>query len=379
MKKISLLGASGSIGKQSIDVIKNNLDKFELKAFSVGNNIDYANEILKDIKTVELVCVKNKEDVLKVDFDNVVYGDLGLVDIAKYDSDVLITAVVGSVGLLPTIEAIKTKKDIALANKETLVMAGDIIMPLIKEYGVNLLPVDSEHSAIFQCLNGENQKEINKLIITASGGSFRDKSLKDLESVTKKDALNHPNWDMGSKITIDSATMFNKGLEVIEAHHLFNVDYDNIDVLIHKESIIHSMVEFKDFSTIAQLSLPDMRLPIQYALTYPNRLEIKNYKSLNLKEISSLSFKEVDLIRFEALKLSFLAGKKGNTYPTVLNAANEKAVELFLNDKIKFLEIIEIVKKQLEKHKEIINPSLEDLLKVDKEIRKNINEEYKCQ
>ncbi len=379
MKKISLIGASGSIGKQSIDVIKNNPNDFKLVAFSVGKNIDYANEILSMFDTVKLVCVQNKEDVKKVKFDNVVYSNDGLVDVALEDSDILITAVVGSIGLMPTIKAIKAKKDIALANKETLVMAGDIIMPLVKEYGVNIFPVDSEHSAIFQCLNGESNKQINKLIITASGGSFRDKTLKELEGVTKKDALNHPNWSMGAKITIDSATMFNKGLEVIEAHHLFNVDYDNIDVLIHKQSIVHSMVEFKDFSTMAQLSLPDMRLPIQYALTYPNRLEINNYKSLDLSDIKNLSFDRVDLVRFEALALAYDAGKKGNTYPTVLNAANEKAVELFLNDKIEFLDIVKIVKKCLLDHKEIKNPTLDDLLKVDKIIRKEIDKEYLCQ
>ncbi len=379
MKKISLIGASGSIGKQSIDVIKNNPEDFKLVAFSVGKNIDYANEILSMFDSIKIVCVQNKEDVSKINFDNVVYGNEGLVDIALEDSDVLITAVVGSIGLIPTIKAIETKKDIALANKETLVMAGDIIMPLIKEHDVNIFPVDSEHSAIFQCLNGENPKEINKLIITASGGSFRDKTLKDLEGVSKDDALNHPNWSMGAKITIDSATMFNKGLEVIEAHHLFDIDYENIDVLIHKESIVHSMVEFNDFSTMAQLSLPDMRLPIQYALTYPNRLEINNYKSLDLADIGKLSFDKVDFIRFEALALAYEAGKKGHTYPTVLNAANEKAVELFLNDKIEFLDIIKIVKKYLLNHKVVNNPTLEDLLKVDRDIRNEINKEYECQ
>ncbi len=379
MKKISLIGASGSIGKQSIDVIKNNPNDFELVAFSVGKNIDYANEILSMFDSIKIVCVQNKEDVDKINFDKVVYGNKGLIDIALEESDVLITAVVGSVGLIPTIKAIETKKDIALANKETLVMAGDIIMPLIKEHGVNIFPVDSEHSAIFQCLNGENHKEINKLIITASGGSFRDKTLKELEGVSKEDALNHPNWSMGAKITIDSATMFNKGLEVIEAHHLFDIDYKDIDVLIHKESIVHSMVEFNDFSTMAQLSLPDMRLPIQYALTYPNRLKINNYKSLDLATIANLSFNKVDFNRFEALKLAYEAGKKGNTYPTVLNAANEKAVELFLNDKIEFLDIIKIVKKSLDEHKEIKNPTLEDLLSVDEIIRKEIDKEYECQ
>ncbi len=380
MKKVAIIGASGSIGKQSIDVLKHYKDEFELVAFSVGKNIDYANEILKEFNTVNLVCVQNEEDVDKVNFDNVVFGLEGLVKVSTIEqSDVLITAVVGSVGLLPTIEAIKSKKDIALANKETLVMAGHIIMPLIKEYGVNLLPVDSEHSAIFQSLNGENSKEINKIIITASGGSFRDKTLKELENVSKKEALNHPNWSMGEKITIDSATMVNKGLEVIEAHHLFGVDYKDIEVLIHKQSIIHSMVEFEDYSVIAQLGTPDMRLPIQYALTYPSRKKIIGTNRLSLSEVATLDFKEPDYVRYEGLKLAYDAGKLGDSYPTVYNCANEMAVQLFLKEKISFLQITQIVRNALDNHKVIKNPTLKEILTLDKEIKEQITKEYECQ
>ncbi len=376
MKKIALLGATGSIGEQTIDVIKNNPEDFKLVAISVGKNIKRLNEILKQFDTIEIVCVQNKEDVSKVDFPKVVYGQDGLNEIALADVDILLTAVVGSVGLVPTINAIKNKTNIALANKETLVTAGHIIMPLVKEYGVNLYPVDSEHSAIFQCLNGENPKEVNKLILTASGGSFRDKTLQELKNVTKKEALAHPNWSMGNKITIDSATLVNKGLEVIEAHWLFNIDYDDIEVVIHKQSIIHSMVEFIDYSVIAQLSIPDMRLPIQYALTYPQRKEIVGFNRLNFKDIKNLEFQEVDFERFEGLKLAYEVGKKGNSYPTVYNAANEAAVDLFLNDKIKFYEITNIIKEEIKNHKEVIKPTLEQILNIDQEIKKRLKEEY---
>ncbi len=375
MKKIAILGASGSIGTQTIDVITNNPDKFELVSASVGSNIDYLNNLIATFPTLKCISVQNQVDLAKINnFDGEVgHGIDGMTKVATYnEADIVITAVVGSVGLLPTIEAIKAKKNIGLANKETLVTAGHLIMPLIKEYGVDMYPVDSEHSAIFQCLNGENDKELHKLIITASGGSFRDKSRDELANVSVADALNHPNWSMGAKITIDSATMFNKGLEIIEAHHLFNVDYDDIEVLIHKQSIIHSMVEFNDYSVMAQLGTPDMRLPIQYAITYPERLEIKNSERLDLAKIAQLDFKTVDFTRYPAVKLAYDAGRVGGSLPTVLNAANEVAVDLFLNEKIDFLTIEEIVKEAMENHQVIENPDVETILKVDKLVRQEI-------
>lgn len=379
MKKIAILGASGSIGTQTIDVIKNNPDKFELVSASVGSNIDYLNNLIATFPTLKAISVQNEADLVKVSsFDGELsYGIDGMSNVATIkEADIVITAVVGSVGLLPTIAAIKAGKNIGLANKETLVTAGHIIMPLIEEYDVKMYPVDSEHSAIFQCLNGENEKEINKLIITASGGSFRDKERSELEDVTVADALNHPNWSMGAKITIDSATMFNKGLEVIEAHHLFGIDYEDIEVLIHKQSIIHSMVEFDDYSVMAQLGTPDMRLPIQYAITYPERLEIKNSERLNLAKISQLDFKDVDYDRYPAVKLAYEAGKTGGSLPTVLNAANEVAVALFLAEKIKFLEIEQIVSEAMANHELIKNPSVEEILAVDQQVRKVIMDRY---
>ncbi len=379
MKKIAILGASGSIGTQTIDVIKNNPDKFELVSASVGSNIDYLNNLIATFPTLKAISVQNEADLGKVNEFNgeLSYGIDGMSNVATIkEADVVITAVVGSVGLLPTIAAIKAKKNIGLANKETLVTAGHIIMPLIKEYDVKLYPVDSEHSAIFQCLNGENSQEINKLIITASGGSFRDQSRDELKNVSVADALNHPNWSMGAKITIDSATMFNKGLEVIEAHHLFGIDYEDIEVLIHKQSIIHSMVEFADFSVMAQLGTPDMRLPIQYAITYPERLEIKNSKRLSLAKISQLDFKDVDYARYPAVRLAYMAGKAGGSMPTVLNAANEVAVALFLAEKIKFLEIETIVSEAMKNHILIENPTVEQILDVDQNVRKIIQARY---
>ena len=294
MKNISILGATGSIGIQSLDVIKNNPHKFKLNSISIGENITKLREILKHFSP-ELVCLKNKDDFerMHTEYPNIkfTYGNEGLLEIATFNkSDTIINSLVGNIGLLPTIYAIESHKNIALANKETLVTAGHIINKKIKQYNVELIPLDSEHSAIFQCLNGKTHEDIKNIILTASGGSFRDKTREELKNVTIEDALKHPNWSMGAKITIDSATMANKGLEIIEAHFLFNVDYQNIKVILHRESIIHSMVEFNDSSIIAQLGTPDMRVPIQYALTYPDRIQNKNFKPLNFEEISSLNF-----------------------------------------------------------------------------------------
>lgn len=379
MKKIAILGASGSIGKQTIDIIANNPDKFELVSASVGSNIDYLNNLITTFPTLKCVSVQKETDLTKVKIFNgeIGFGIKGMTQVATHEQvDIVITAVVGSVGLIPTVEAIKMKKNIGLANKETLVTAGHLIMPLVKEHGVNLYPVDSEHSAIFQCLNGEKQNRVNKLIITASGGSFRDKSREELAQVSVEDALNHPNWSMGAKITIDSATMFNKGLEIIEAHHLFDIDYDDIEVLIHKQSIIHSMVEYEDYSVMAQLGTPDMRLPIQYALTYPERMKIQNSERLNLAKIGKLDFKQVDFKRYPAVELAYKAGKVGGSLPTVLNAANEVAVDLFLREKISFLEIETIVKEAMDNHCVIDNPSIETILDLDQTLRKDIYGRY---
>lgn len=374
MKKISLLGATGSIGIQTLSVIEAHPEEFELVAMSFGSNSKSATEIIKKFNP-RFVAVKDKEtyETLKNEFMGSVtfgYGQEALIEAAIYDGvDCLVNAVVGSVGLVPTLKAIENKITIALANKETLVTAGHLVMEHAKKYDVDILPVDSEHSAIFQCLQGENMKSIERLIVTASGGSFRDKSREQLTDVTVEQALNHPNWSMGSKITIDSATMMNKGLEVIEAHWLFNIPYEKIDVLLHKESIIHSLVEFHDRSIIAQLGTPDMRVPIQYALTYPNRLPLHDAKRLELWELGALHFEKADFNRYKCLQYAYDSGKIGGTMPTVLNAANEEAVAAFLQGKIKFLQIEELIEKAIDKHESITHPALELIQEVDQQTR----------
>lgn len=369
MKKITVLGVTGSIGMQTVDVVKNHPDKFKIVAMSAGYNIEKVEEILKIID-VKYICVVNEEDAdyLRAKYPNkyIYHGTHGLVKIAVLNEvDIVLNAIVGFAGLVPTIEAIKAKKDIALANKETLVVAGHIITKLVKEYDVALLPVDSEHSAIFQSLNGENKKQIKKIILTASGGSFRNKTREELMGVSVAEALNHPNWSMGAKITIDSATLFNKGLEVIEAKWLFDVSYDQIEVLIHPESIIHSMVEFIDTSIIGQLGNPDMRLPIQYALTYPQRDILFGGESLDLAKVATLTFKKPDFKRFKALALAYQAGRDGGSKPCVLNGANEQANELFRRGKIEFLQIEELVEKALNSHRFIKDPTLQQLIEID--------------
>ncbi|MEZ7790759.1 1-deoxy-D-xylulose-5-phosphate reductoisomerase [Niallia circulans] len=377
MKYISLLGATGSIGMQTLDVIKSHSDRFELVAFSSGKNIELTKKIIQEFRPL-LVSVAEKKDYeqLKQIFPDIhfSYGMDGLIEVAVFDkADILVNAVIGSVGLHPTLQAIEAGKVIAIANKETLVTAGHIVMDAAAKYNVPVLPVDSEHSAIFQCLQGENPKNIERLIITASGGSFRDLSRKELEQVTVDDALNHPNWSMGAKITIDSATMMNKGLEVIEAHWLFGLPYEKIDVSLHKESIIHSMVEFHDSSVIAQLGTPDMRIPIQYALSFPERLPAANGKRLDLAAMGKLHFQHMDLERFRCLHLAFEAGKAGGTLPTVLNAANEVAVQKFLKQEISFLQIEDLIEKALNSHQNILNPSLEVIQEIDLETRKRVS------
>ncbi len=369
MKYISLLGATGSIGQQTIDVVRNHPEQFKIVALSAGRNIPLVRTYINEFKP-ELVSVQTKEDceTLKSEYQHVtfMYGDEGLIDVAVYDkANILVNAVMGSVGLYPTLQAIEAKKDIAIANKETLVTAGHLVIAAAKKAGVQLLPVDSEHSAIFQALQGEQEKNIERLIITASGGSFRDRTREQLEGVTVEEALHHPNWSMGAKITIDSASMMNKGLEVIEAHWLFNLPYDKIDVVLHRESVIHSMVEFHDSSVMAQLGTPDMRVPIQYALTYPDRLPLIGKKRLNLVEIGKLHFEEMDFNRYPCLQYAYEAGKIGGTMPTVLNAANEAAVANFLEGRISFLEIESLIEEALNRHQVIANPDLTTIREVD--------------
>lgn len=369
MKKITVLGVTGSIGTQTVDVVRHHRDEFEIVAMSAGRNIGKLEELIS-ILHVQHICVQNKEDkeYLERKYKNIqfYYGQDGLVTIATLNQvDIVLNAIVGFAGLVPTIEAIKAKKDIALANKETLVVAGHIIIPLVKEYGVALLPVDSEHSAIFQSMNGENHGDISKIILTASGGSFRDKTREQLKNVTVDQALKHPNWSMGAKITIDSATLFNKGLEVMEAKWLFDVNYDQIEVLIHPESIIHSMVEYQDTAVIAQLGTPDMRLPIQYALTYPKRMPLIGGNRLSLADIGQLTFYTPDFQRFHALALAYEAGRKGGSMPCVLNGANEQANALFLKKKIQFLDIERLVEETMRAHQWVEQPTLDQLLEID--------------
>lgn len=374
MKKISLLGATGSIGTQTLDVIRLHPDHFSLTAMSIGKNIKLGLEIIHEFKP-KVVSVIHKEDREKLLSElsgnvKVVYGEEGLIEVAvQEESDILVNAVMGSVGLPSTLSAIEAGKTIALANKETLVTAGHLVMEKASKHGVDILPVDSEHSAIFQSLQGQDASKLSRLILTASGGSFRDKTREDLKDVTVESALNHPNWSMGAKITIDSATMMNKGLEVIEAHWLFDVPYEKIDVVLHKESIIHSMVEFEDTSVIAQLGTPDMKVPIQYALTHPKRLELSTGKRLNLWEIGHLHFDKVDYERFRSLAFAFEAGKIGGTMPAVLNAANEVAVDAFLNGAIPFLKIEELIEKAMSRHIVTSSPDLSAIFEVDRETR----------
>src|SRR3954469_14548762 len=373
MKYISLLGATGSIGKQTVDIIMENKEKFTLVAMSVGKNIQFARKIMVELSP-ELVSTKEKHDaeMLRAEFPHITftYGDNGITEVAVYDkANVVVNGVMGSVGLQPTLNAIEAKKTIAIANKETLVTAGHLVMDAAKRQGVAILPVDSEHSAIYQALQGENEKNIERIILTASGGSFRERTRDELQNVSVEEALNHPNWSMGAKITIDSASMMNKGLEVIEAHWLFDLPYEKIDVLLHKESVIHSMVEFHDSSVMAQLGSPDMRIPIQYALTYPDRVSLPSAKKLDLAQIGKLHFQKMDLNRFRCLKYAYEAGKAGGSYPTVLNAANEAAVAAFLSGQIKFLQIEDLVEESLNRHERIENPSLAEIEEIDKKTR----------
>lgn len=380
MKKIVVLGSTGSIGTQTLDVVRKNSD-MEVVALAAGSNIKLLEEQIREFRP-RMVCVfdekKAKElRILVSDCDvKITSGMEGLIECSVTpEADVVLTAIVGMIGIQPTIAAIKAKKDIALANKETLVTAGHIIMPLAGEYNVKILPVDSEHSAIFQALNGENYNRISRILLTASGGPFRGMTTKQLEKVGLEDALKHPNWSMGRKITIDSATMVNKGLEVIEAKWLFGVKFNQIEVVVQPKSIIHSMVEFVDGGVIAQLGTPDMKLPIQYALTYPDRRELRGER-LDFTTLSSISFEAPDLDTFRGLSLAYEVGKMGGSMPTVFNAANERAVAKFLNREISFLEIYEIIEDAIQWHRKVDNPSVDAILDIEAQTYERIESRF---
>ncbi|MGE6227183.1 1-deoxy-D-xylulose-5-phosphate reductoisomerase [Paenibacillus chitinolyticus] len=369
-KRIAILGSTGSIGTQTLDVIAHHPDQFTVEALAGGRNVELLAEQIRRFKP-KLASVATREladrlSALIPAGTRVLFGEEGLLETAAgTDADFVVTAVVGNQGLEPTIAAIEAGKTIGLANKEPLVSAGHLVTEAANRKGVRLLPIDSEHSAIFQCLNGERREEIRKITITASGGSFRDRTREELEGVTVEQALNHPNWSMGAKITIDSATMVNKGLEVIEAHWLFGLPYDQIGVILHPESIIHSYVEFNDSSIIAQLGNPDMRVPIQYALSYPNRLH-SPAKSLDLAEIAALNFRPMDFDRFPCLRMAYESGRTGGTAPTVFNAANEQAVAKFLQGEIPFLRIETIIEECLQRHSVMSSPQIGDILEADR-------------
>lgn len=380
MIKIAILGSTGSIGTQTLDIVRKNKD-LEVVGIAAGSNIAMLEEQIRefhpklaavgDEKKAEELSVRVKDTNCKV-----VGGMDGLLELAAMEeSQILVTAIVGMIGIRPTIEGIKAGKDIALANKETLVTAGHLIMPLAKEYGAKILPVDSEHSAIFQALNGEEHKSIDKLLITASGGPFRGRKTKDLEHIQVEDALKHPNWAMGQKITIDSATLVNKGLEVMEAKWLFGVDLNQIQVVVQPQSVIHSMVQFTDGSIIAQLGTPDMRLPIQYAL-YGGTRKYLDGERLDFAKLGSITFENPDMETFKGLPLAMEAAKVGGSMPTVFNAANEKAVALFLQRKIRFLDIYTIIEDAMERHEVVSNPTVEEILRIEQEIYERIESRW---
>lgn len=381
MKRIVVLGSTGSIGTNALEVIRNANDKFKVTALSGHRNYKLLLEQIREF-TPECVAVGTEEGYkeIKAEFPNIkiFLGDEGLKELAMLkDYDILLTAVSGAVGIEATIEGIKNSKRIALANKETMVAAGSYINHLLAEYPKSeIIPVDSEHSAIFQSLLGGKKKEVEKIIITASGGTFRGKKKEELENVKVEDALKHPNWSMGKKITIDSSSLVNKGLEVIEAHELFGVDYDHIDVLVHPQSVIHSMVQFKDKAVIAQLGAPDMKLPIQYAFTYPKREANPVFETLDFMKMSTLTFEKVDNETFRGVELAYRAGRTGKSMPAVFNAANEVAVELFMKGKIRFLTIYEIIEGAMNRHEPVEINSIEIVKTVDRETRNWVYTKY---
>lgn len=371
-RRISILGSTGSIGTQALEVIDKLQDKFEIIALSAGSNSELLERQAKKYNP-KYVCLANCTDKISIDGVKVLYGESGLNEICSdKDNDIILVAVSGKIGLKPTLTAIENGIDIALANKETLVMAGDIVMSKAKSAGVNIIPVDSEHCAIHQCIKDINQ--VDKLIITASGGPFLRKTIEDMINATVEQALAHPRWNMGKKITIDSATLVNKGLEVIEAHHLFNMDYDDIEVVVHPQSIIHSAIEYRDGSVIAQLGLPSMHIPIQYAITYPQRYEGIKSKSFSFSEIAHLDFEKPDLEKFKGITLAYTAGKTGGSATVCFNAANEEAVFAFLRGEINLYDIYEIIFSQMASHTVIKTPSIDEIFEIDKEVRAKTRE-----
>lgn len=378
-KKISILGSTGSIGTQALEVIEKLGDKFEIISLSAGGNIDLLNEQIAKFYPKSVCVSKNADKVIGC--DKVLSGTEGLDEIcSNTENDIILVAVSGKIGLEPTITAIKNHINIALANKETLVMAGDIVMKLAKENGVDIVPVDSEHCAIHQCI--KNIAQVSKLIITASGGPFLHKTIDDMKNATVEQALAHPRWNMGRKITVDSATLMNKGLEVIEAHHLFNMPYDKIDVVVHPQSIVHSAIEYVDGSVIAQLGLPSMHIPIQYAICYPERFEGIKSKSFSFSEIARLDFLAPDYDKFGFLNLAYSAGRTGGSATVALNAADEEAVFAFLDGRIKLFDIYEITEKIYSEHNVVKTPSIKEIFDIDKEVRiktkELIQRSYQC-
>jgi len=383
LKNISILGVTGSIGTQTLDVIRKSGNEIKLIGITANKSFDKVIEIIKEFspkyvammdyesyKKVKAYCNDNNKDI------EVLNGIEGLNKVATLEEiEIVVTSVVGMIGLVPTINAIRAKKHIALANKETLVVAGEIVIREAKENGVKILPVDSEHCAIFQCLLGNDHREVSNIILTASGGPFRGKKREDLKDITPEQALKHPKWNMGQKISIDSSTLVNKGLEVIEAHFLFNVPYDNIKVVIHPQSIVHSMVEYIDGSVIAQLGSTDMRLPIQYALNYPDRKEAVAER-IDFYNLASLSFEKPDMETFQCLQLAYEAGKMGGNMPAIFNGANELAVELFLNKKISYLQIEHIIRESMEEFEYSEKPNLEEIIDIDKKVREYVLNKY---
>nr|WP_199302318.1 1-deoxy-D-xylulose-5-phosphate reductoisomerase [Coleofasciculus sp. FACHB-129] len=375
VKAITLLGSTGSIGTQTLDIVAQNPEKFKIVGLAAGRNVPMlAAQIRQFQPEIAAICQEDKLSELKeaiADLDPqpiLLGGETGVVEVARYgNAETVVTGIVGCAGLLPTIAAIEAGKDIALANKETLIAGGPVVLPLVEKHGVKLLPADSEHSAIFQCLQGVPKGGLRRILLTASGGSFRDLPVEKLGSVTVADALKHPNWSMGRKITIDSATLMNKGLEVIEAHFLFGMDYDGIDIVIHPQSIIHSLIELQDTSVLAQLGWPDMRLPLLYALSWPERI-YTDWEQLDLVKAGNLTFKEPDHDKYPCMQLAYAAGRAGGSMPAVLNAANEQAVALFLEEKIQFLDIPRCIESVCDRFtsQNRSTPTLDDIIAADK-------------
>ncbi|HEY9651768.1 MAG TPA: 1-deoxy-D-xylulose-5-phosphate reductoisomerase [Coleofasciculaceae cyanobacterium] len=381
MKAITLLGSTGSIGTQTLDILTQYPDQFRLVGLAAGSNVEMlAAQIRQFRPAIAAICVEEKLPELKAaiaDLDPqpiLLAGEDGVAEVARYgDAETVVTGIVGCAGLLPTIAAIEAGKDIALANKETLIAGGPVVLPLIEKHGIKLLPADSEHSAIFQCLQGVPKGGLRRILLTASGGAFRDWPVEKLPDVKVADALKHPNWSMGRKITVDSATLMNKGLEVIEAHFLFGMDYDDIDIVIHPQSIIHSLIELQDTSVLAQLGWPDMRLPLLYAISWPDRI-YTDWEQLDLVKAGNLTFREPDHQKYPCMRLAYAAGRAGGSMPAVLNAANEQAVALFLDEKIQYLDIARCIEAVCDRHQvdNCSNPSLDDILAADQWARQEV-------